>query len=328
MALEAPTFISDLVATNPTPGDPKSQGDDHIRNTKYVLKMTFPNVSGAITPTHTQLNYMVGVTSNVQTQINLKQNTADAVTYAYVNGLAFSSALPGQAGAAGKITTTDGTTSSWADWASFNDARAVDVATSATPDIWAGVGKVVLMTGTTTVTGFAAAPRAGAMRKLIVGTGFVLTADANLVIKGGTITLAAGDEVEVAALSTTTFRATVTRADGTAVVAQVKHFDSGTSGALDYRNGKSQRWAPASGAKTLTVSNWPPAGIYASLRLKGVNLAAGGVPTITGATYIKYDGTYQTTAALANIAFQVAGTDYVLLFTDDGGATVFVKVMR
>ncbi len=329
MALE-PTFnnISELNALWPTAADPKSAGDDHIRGTKLAVKNTFPNVTGAVTATHAQLSYVTGVTSAIQVQLDAKQNTADAVTYAYVNGLSFASSLPDQAGNGGKIISTDGTTSSWKDWASFNDALAPDVATSATPDIWSWIGSTKLLTGSVAVTGFTAAPRAGAKRKLIAAAGFYMIQGANLTIKGGSITLAAGDEVDVLALTTTTFRATVTRADGTAVLAQVKHYDNGASGTLDYRNGQSQRWAPASGAKTLTVSGWPAAGIYASLRLKGVNLAAGGVPTITGATYIKYDGSYQTTAALANITFQTSGTDYVLLFTDDGGATVFVKVMR
>lgn len=37
MALETVAHISDLVATNPTSGDPVSQGDDHIRNIKTAL---------------------------------------------------------------------------------------------------------------------------------------------------------------------------------------------------------------------------------------------------------------------------------------------------
>lgn len=42
MALETPvTNIYDLVATNPTGGDPKSQGDDHIRNIKAALQASF-----------------------------------------------------------------------------------------------------------------------------------------------------------------------------------------------------------------------------------------------------------------------------------------------
>jgi hypothetical protein len=72
MALETATYISDLVSTNPTSTDPKSQGDDHLRLLKSTVKATFPNVAGAVTPTHTELNYVDGVTSAIQGQIDLK----------------------------------------------------------------------------------------------------------------------------------------------------------------------------------------------------------------------------------------------------------------
>jgi hypothetical protein len=48
MALESVTNIADLVATNPTPGDPKSQGDDHIRNLKTALLNNLGGFPGAI----------------------------------------------------------------------------------------------------------------------------------------------------------------------------------------------------------------------------------------------------------------------------------------
>src|SRR5688572_19822474 len=47
MALEAASFISALVVTNPTGADKKSQGDDHIRLLKQVLVNTFPTASRA-----------------------------------------------------------------------------------------------------------------------------------------------------------------------------------------------------------------------------------------------------------------------------------------
>lgn len=59
MALETGTFISDLVATNPTGSDPLAFADDHLRLLKSTLKNTFPNVSGAVTKTHTQINTAV-----------------------------------------------------------------------------------------------------------------------------------------------------------------------------------------------------------------------------------------------------------------------------
>lgn len=68
--LEAATYISDLNAANPVNGDSVSQGDDHIRLVKSTLQATFPNISGAVTPTHTELNYVDGVTSAIQTQLD------------------------------------------------------------------------------------------------------------------------------------------------------------------------------------------------------------------------------------------------------------------
>ena len=56
MALESATYINGLVATNPTSTDSVSQGDDHIRVIKSTLLATFPNVTGAMTATHTALN--------------------------------------------------------------------------------------------------------------------------------------------------------------------------------------------------------------------------------------------------------------------------------
>lgn len=48
MALEAATYIGDLVSTNPAGSDQKKEGDDHIRLIKAALKATFPTATGAI----------------------------------------------------------------------------------------------------------------------------------------------------------------------------------------------------------------------------------------------------------------------------------------
>ncbi len=126
MSLETGTYISDLVATNPTSSDQKAQGDDHVRLIKSTVKTTFPNISGAVTPTHTELNFVDGVTSAIQTQIDTKATKtgatytgthdltgatvtvaapavgANPVTKTYADTLAFNTALPAQ--------TVDGTT--------------------------------------------------------------------------------------------------------------------------------------------------------------------------------------------------------------------------
>jgi hypothetical protein len=141
MALESGTFINSLVVTNPTSADAKSQGDDHLRLIKSTLKNTFTAITGAITASHTELNFVQGVTSAIQTQLNAcgkiagqvwsgvhnftsatinvaTQSTGDSSTRAasteFVASTAFSSALPAQTGNAGKFITTDGTSASWA----------------------------------------------------------------------------------------------------------------------------------------------------------------------------------------------------------------------
>lgn len=57
MSLESADFIPGLVETNPEGTDPKSQGDDHLRLLKHVLKSQFPNFTGeAVTKTEAQIN--------------------------------------------------------------------------------------------------------------------------------------------------------------------------------------------------------------------------------------------------------------------------------
>jgi hypothetical protein len=99
MGLETGTYISSLNAANPVTGDNKTEGDDHIRLIKSTILATFPNITGAVTATHTELNlidgltasaaelnildgallsttelnYVDGVTSAIQTQLNAKQ---------------------------------------------------------------------------------------------------------------------------------------------------------------------------------------------------------------------------------------------------------------
>jgi len=86
MGVETFQYIDDLVSTNPTATDNVSEGDDHIRGIKTTLKNTFPNVTGAITPTETELNYVDGVTSNIQTQLDSKCSSGDALAFAIALG--------------------------------------------------------------------------------------------------------------------------------------------------------------------------------------------------------------------------------------------------
>ena len=148
MALEDLTgtkYLDDLNSSNPAAGDNVSEGDDHIRGIKNVLKTTFPNIDAAVNATPTELNYFDGVTASIQTQLDAKVTNAthtgdvtgstaltiavDAVDIAMLSatGTASSStylrgdnawstvdALPSQSGHAGKYLTTDASSASWA----------------------------------------------------------------------------------------------------------------------------------------------------------------------------------------------------------------------
>jgi hypothetical protein len=75
MPLESGTVISNLDSTWPLTSDPVGQGDDHIKLLKSVLKSQFPGSGGqgfskVINATEDEINYLVGVSSSIQTQID------------------------------------------------------------------------------------------------------------------------------------------------------------------------------------------------------------------------------------------------------------------
>jgi hypothetical protein len=56
MSVENADWITDLDPTNPPQGDPIGEGPAHIRLIKGRLVATFPNVTGQVTTSHTNLN--------------------------------------------------------------------------------------------------------------------------------------------------------------------------------------------------------------------------------------------------------------------------------
>jgi len=57
MTIESASYISQLVTTNPAATDNISEGDDHLRLVKSVLKTQFPNLATtAVTQSSSQLN--------------------------------------------------------------------------------------------------------------------------------------------------------------------------------------------------------------------------------------------------------------------------------
>ena len=66
MALETGTYIDDLVSSNPPQSDSLTQAAGHLRLIKALLLATFPNISGAMTKTHTELNDTVATVAAAQ----------------------------------------------------------------------------------------------------------------------------------------------------------------------------------------------------------------------------------------------------------------------
>lgn len=102
-------------------------------------------------------------------------------------------------------------------------------------------------------------------------------------------------------------------------------FASGTV-TLDTTAYEHQR-VQATGNITLALANVPAAGKLMEMLVEAVNF---GGKTITWPTvnWVKSDGTTTTTTSANGVTWQASGTDWVLLWTRDGGTTVYGKVMR
>lgn len=90
MALESGTYINSLVATNPVATDGLAQADDHMRLMKSTIKATFPSITGAVTATHTEINHLDGYLGDVvdfNYLVDLHATGVTAVEYDYLDGV-------------------------------------------------------------------------------------------------------------------------------------------------------------------------------------------------------------------------------------------------
>lgn len=60
MSLESATYINGLDQANPLGSDPLSDADGHLRLIKATLKATFPNITGAVSVSQSDLNALSG----------------------------------------------------------------------------------------------------------------------------------------------------------------------------------------------------------------------------------------------------------------------------
>jgi len=107
MALESGTYINSLNASNPAATDSLSQADDHLRLIKSTVLASFPNVSGAVTATHTELNLIDGVTATTAELNILDGVTSTASELNILDGVTSNASdinsLNGMAGSAGTV---------------------------------------------------------------------------------------------------------------------------------------------------------------------------------------------------------------------------------
>lgn len=110
MTVESANYISQLDPDLPLDADLLSEGAAHIRTTKLATQQSFPNVSGPVTATHTDLS-TVGVTQAATDSSTKVASTA--CVDAKILAASLSSTVPTQTGNAGKTLRTDGTSVSW-----------------------------------------------------------------------------------------------------------------------------------------------------------------------------------------------------------------------
>ena len=70
MALESGTYINSLNSSNPVATDGLAFADDHLRLIKATILASFPNISGAMTATHTILNGLDGRVTAIESGVH------------------------------------------------------------------------------------------------------------------------------------------------------------------------------------------------------------------------------------------------------------------
>ncbi len=100
---------------------------------------------------------------------------------------------------------------------------------------------------------------------------------------------------------------------------------------IDISKGPVQRWAPGTGAQTLTLTGWPAVG-HGEIMLYGVNLGAA-TTTIAGSAvnFVRDTGAFTSSNSLNTnhgATLQTNGLDFVIFWSPDGGTTRYCKVLR
>jgi len=226
-------YIDDLTNTNPVASDPKSEGDDHIRGIKNVLKNSFSGVTGEVTSTHTELNLLDGIAA-IKDEDNMASDSATSLATqqsikAYVD--ATNELVEDTTPQLGGDLDCNGKQIQWSKGADVASATALPVLTD---------GNYFDVTGGTTITSINTTGGAGTLIKLHFDGALTLTHHAtNLILpSGANITTAAGDEAEFVEYGAGTYRCTnYSKANGEAVIGGAGATGGGTDEVF-YENGQ------------------------------------------------------------------------------------------
>ena len=201
----------------------------------------------------------------------------------------------------------------------LNFARATVASHATTADIWGALGNQINWTGTATTTIFPNAPQAGSSRTLICADACSFTAGANMLIdgvnSGDTVTCAANDQMLVQAVSTTQFKLSRTKYDGTTQnfgpAAAQAQMESATSNAVGVTP-LSAKWSP-SAAKAWLKCNGAGTSILSSHNISSItDVGAGALGVVLDIDFSSANYSIAASAAAAastvNIGAQTAGT--------------------
>lgn len=90
MPIESATYVSQLVATNPAGTDDRSTLDNHDRLVKQALVNTFLDFRIPVSASAGEVNFLIGTTANLQTQLNSLYNrsiSSSAELQTYISAL-------------------------------------------------------------------------------------------------------------------------------------------------------------------------------------------------------------------------------------------------
>ena len=223
----------------------------------------------------------------------------------------------------------------------LNTAKATDVASASSTDIWATNGNLVHVTGTTTIADFGTAPQAGCWRLVIFDGALTLTHGASAIVLPGSanITTAANDLAFVWADTTTKHYVMYQKADGTATVSTNASFSAhkngtdqtGISSATEtkmtagtevwdvggYYDAANSKWTPPAGKVRLSAYAYFTAGIVDQALYLAVIYKNGSALRYGPA--VEASGT-STTGVFVDILDDANGTDYYEVYVSGNGA--------